>query len=727
MRLPRIAGSAVAFCVLASGIDEPALAQMATTSVAVGDDSVLEEVIVTARRRSENLQDIADAITVFDRAAIEDASIQRMNDVAALTPNLRFSDDQEVGQSTITIRGVTQQRGIGETPLAFVVDGVTVNNSLVTTQDLFDVEQIEVLRGPQGALYGRNSVAGAVNITTRGPTEDFEAYVETRAAEGDDYTLQAAISGPVLSDKVRGRLAIYSNDRDGQLRNEGLGEYVDFKDSTSVRGRLLIEPNQRLSLDLRYQHADQEAGSGYFMPGSADTEENRLPGDTFPYPLNNTTYTIQSNVVGVSDVGFSDYTAKLDYEFDAFTLTSITGWHDLESNNDQDLDQTNRDFLNIDVNDDQTQFSQELRLVSSAEEGLRWILGAYYSEQERDRSLATFLNVSGFVNGGDWSPESAFFVPQPPAILNEQYETRAVFGQASLDVTERIEVTVAGRFDDVRRENDTNNPAANGVKEFSEFQPKLQVSYRLTDTVNLFATYAEGFRPGGFNTLANDPAVQFAPSFDSEHLDNYELGVKYGSADGRLIVNVAAFYIDYEDQQYFLFDPFGSQALINAKKSEIVGGELEAVLRPLDGLTIALAYGFVDSEIEDIEAEPGLTVPPSDVIGNEVPGAPVSSLNLTFEYLWPIGSLQGFARLDAERRGKTYWSIDGRDVQEAYEIYDVRLGLRGSRWSVTLFAENATDEEWIEYYVSRRFTSLRTDIAWPSPPRQVGLEAAYRF
>lgn len=727
MTLPRMSGSAAALCVLTLAFEDPVVAQTASPNVAAGEDAVLEEVIVTARRRSENLQEIADAITVFDRAAIEDASIRRMNDVAALTPNLRFSDDQEVGQSTITIRGVTQQRGIGETPLAFVVDGVTVNNSLVTTQDLFDVEQIEVLRGPQGALYGRNSVAGAVNITTRGPTETFEAYVETRVAEGDDYTVQAAVSGPILSDKVRGRLAVYSNDRDGQLYNEGLGEYVDFKDSTSLRGRLLIEPNERLSLDLRYQHADQEGGSGYFMPGSADTEENRLPGDTFPFPLNNTTYTIQSNVLGVSDVGFSDYTAKLDYEFDAVTLTSITGWHDLESNNDQDLDQTDREFLNIDVNDDQTQFSQELRLVSNAEEGLRWILGAYVSEQERDRSLATFLNVSGFVNGGDWSTENAFFVPQPPAILNEKYETLAVFGQASLDLTDRLEITVAGRFDDVTRENDTNNPAANGTKKFSEFQPKLQLAYALTDTLNLFATYAEGFRPGGFNTLANDPAVQFAPSFDSEHLDNYELGLKYASADGRLILNLAAFYIDYENQQYFLFDPFGSQALINAKESEIVGGELEAVLRPLEGLVLSLAYGFVDSEIEDIEAEPGLTVPPSDVIGNEVPGAPVSTLNLTAEYLWPIGGLEGFARLDAERRGKTYWSIDGRDVQEAYEIFDLRLGLRGDAWSVTLFAENLTDEEWIEYYVSRRFTSLRTDIAWPSPPRQVGLEAAFRF
>ncbi len=717
-------GAAAALTTLLMFAPAPAMAEQG----APGAEPALEEVIVTARRRSENVQEIPDAVTVFDRAAIEDAAIERLNDVASLTPNLRFSDDQEVGVGTITIRGVTQQRGIGETPLAFVVDGVTVNNSLITTQDLFDVQQIEVLRGPQGALYGRNSVAGAVNITTRAPTEAFEAYLASRVAQGDDLTLQGAVSGPLGTDRVLGRLAAYWNDRDGQLENAGLGgAYVDFKDSVSLRGRLLVEATDRMDLDLRYQYADQEGGSGYFMPGSADTEANRLPGDTFPFPLNNTTFTIQSNLIGVSDVSFQDYTVKLDYAFDAFTLTAITGYNDLESNNDQDLDQTDRDFLNILVDDDATQFSQELRLVSTAEEGMRWIVGAYFSDQERDRSLATFLNVAGFANGGDWSPESAFFIPQAPAILNEQYETRALFAQTSWDLTDRLELTVAGRWDDVTRENDTSNPAANGKKSFSEFQPKLQLGYTVTDSLRLFATYSEGFRPGGFNTLANDPAVQFGTSFDSEHLTNYELGLKYASPDGTRLVNAALFYIDYEDQQYFLFDPFGSQALINAAESEILGGEIEAVLRPADGLTLSLAYGFIDSEITAIDQVPGLTVPASDVIGNDVPGAPVSSLNLTVEYRWPMGGLEWYARADGERRGKTYFTIDGRNTQSAYEIFGLRLGLSGEQWTVSAFADNVLDEEWIEYYFSRRFIGLRTDIAWPSPPRQVGVEASYRF
>ena len=698
-----------------------------TESVAEAPSRVIEEVLITARRRTENLQEVPDSITVFDQVAIEDAGIQRLNDVAALTPNLRFSDDQEVGVGTVTMRGITQQRGIGETPVAFVVDGVTVNNSLITTQDLFDVEQIEVLRGPQGALYGRNSVAGAINITTRQPTSTLESYVKTRAAEGNDLTLEGALSGPMGSDRVLGRLAYYWQDRDGQLRNEMLDEYVDFKDSLSLRGKVLASLTDALSLEFRYQHAEQEGGSGYFMPGTVDNEVNRLPGDLFPFPLNNTTFSIQSNLLGVSDVNFDEYTLKFDYEFPAFTLTSITGYNDLESNNDQDLDQTGQEFLNILVDDDATQSSQEFRLISPPHERLRWLVGGYYSDQERDRSLATFLNVAGFLNGGDWSTPSAMFVPQAPAVLNEKYETLAFFGQVSYDFNDDWELTVAGRWDDIERTNNTNNPAANGTATFDEFQPKVQLTWSAFDDLRLYAIYSEGFRPGGFNTLANDPAVQFGPQFDSEKLQNYELGFKYATADNRYVVNAALFYIDYTDQQFFLFDPFGSQALINAAESEILGGEFEATMRPSPGLLIALAYGFADSEIKSMEQVPGLTVSIDEILGNSVPNAPDYTWNVTAQYTHPVGSVEWFGRLDFERRGTTYFTIDSENFQETYNIVDYRLGVSGDKWTVTAFVDNLFNEEWIEYYFSRRFVGLRTDIAWPSPPRQFGLEATYRF
>lgn len=700
---------------------------LASMAQLAASDKVLEEVVVKALRRDASLKDVADSITAFSNEEIQRVGIRRLNDVARLTPNLRFSDDQEVGVGTITIRGVTQNRGIGETPVAFVVDGVSVNNSLLSTQDFFDVEQIEVLRGPQGALFGRNAVAGAINITTARPTSEFTARARGQLAQGDDVSFEGAFSGPLLGERFLGRAAFFFQDRRGQLYNNTINRYVDYKKSIGVRLRGLLDISDALQLDLRYQHSDQEGGSGYFMPGTVDNEENRLPGDTFPFPLNNTTYTIQANLRGESDVVFDEYTARLDYDGSWGTFSSITAYNDLESNNDQDLDATALDFLNIVVNDDATQFSQELRIQSRDDAPLRWLGGLYYADQTRDRSLATFLNVAGFASGGDWSPENAFFVPQPPAVLGEEYDTRAVYAQLDFDLAERWGLLLAARYDRVKRSNETNNPRANGTATFSEFQPKIQLSFAASDELNLFATYAEGFRPGGFNTLANSPEVQFASRFESETLSNFELGAKYRSPAENVFVNFAAFYIDYEGQQFFLFDPLGSQALINADESYIAGAELELAWNPGSGWILSGAYGFTESEIEKIAQAPGLNVSVDDIIGREVPNAPVYSLNLAADYQRELGAYLFDGRVEYERRGTTWFTIDNLDFQEPYGIFNLRASLARGDWALTVFVNNVLDEEWIDFYFSRKYIGLRTDIAWPSSKRLMGMELAWRF
>lgn len=686
----------------------------------------IEEVLVTALRRTRPLFGVPDAITVFDRDEIERSGIARLNDVARMTPNLRFSDDQEVGVGTITIRGVTQNRGIGETPVAFIVDGVAVNNSLVTTQDLFDVEQIEVLRGPQGALHGRNAVAGTINIRTIQPTSRLSGYSRLRASEGSDYTFQGAVSNGFLDDKLRLRLAGYWQERKGQLHNETIGRDVDFKDSVGVRLRAIYEAGSG-TIDFRFQHSDQEGGSGYFMPGSADTEENRLPGDPFPYPLNNSTFSIQSNLRGVSDVFFNEYTLKFDWAFPSFQFTSISGYNHLESNNDQDLDQTAREFLNILVNDDANHLSQDLRFTSVSDGPWQWIAGAYYSDQERDRSLATFLNVAGFSNGGNWGSDAAWFVPQPPAVLSERYQTKALYGQLDYAIDSHWSLMLSSRYDRVRRRNDSSNPATNGTASFSKLQPKIQLAYTPLENLGFFATYSKGFRPGGFNTVAPAPEVQFSAQFESETLTNQELGIRYRQPDGAWSLSAAAFQIDYDDQQFFLFDPFGSQALINADQSRIRGGEIEATWQASDRWQLAGSYGFVDSEIQALSSQPGLDVPIEEIVGRDVPNAPVYSLNVAASYSRVLGGLDWNARAEYELRGRTWFTIDGLHSQAPYDLINLRGGVAGSNWRLEAFVKNLLDEEWVEFYFSRRFIGLRTDIAWPSPKRMGGIEVSWMF
>jgi iron complex outermembrane receptor protein len=668
-------------------------------------DGAIDEIVVTSRFRAENLFDVPDSITAFTAADIERHRIERINRVASLTPNLRFSDDQEVGVSTLVIRGVRQNRGTGQPPVSLRIDGVSATNNLLTTQDLFDIESIDVLRGPQGALYGRNAIGGAVLIATRRPTASPEFGLRLNAAEGRDFTVAGSASGPLAGSDVLGRFSFRVQDREGQLRNEYLGgEYVDYKESSAFRGRVVFTPGDRWSVDLSARYLDQDGGSGYFMPGSDFFLP--LPPPNAPIVIDVPEYEIQSNRIGQSFVESLEVSAKVDYGFDWGTVTSITSFTDVDSGNDQDLDQTFVEAIDIVVIDESETIAQELRLVSNDDIAFRWVAGLSYFSQDRFRSLATtFLGT-----------------PVPAAAQDLKLENFAVFGNFSYDLNDQLELTLAFRWDEETPEDVTQGRSAT----FSELQPKASLAYRFREGLLGYVTVGKGFRAGGFNNLA--PGSNFQPGFDKESLVSYEAGLKGSGFDGRLRTSVSLFFIDYSDQQFFLFDQTGTQANININKSEIAGGELELTALPSDNLLVNLGIGFTDSEIVEYEDIPGVLVPASEIVGRNVPGAPVFSASLALQHTAELGNgLDLVSRFDVEHRGKTYWTLDNVDTQEAYNLVNVSVGLEKERWSARLYVDNALDEEYIEWFFGARFIGLPADIAWPSKPRQAGLEFSLRY
>lgn len=670
-----------------------------------GDEIFIDEIIVTSRYRAEKLSDIPDSITAYTAAEIERYRIERINRVASLTPNLRFSDDQEVGVSTLVIRGVRQNRGTGQPPVSFRIDGVSATNNLLTTQELFDIESVDVLRGPQGALYGRNAIGGAILISTRQPTAEPEYGFRLSAAEGQDYTISGSASGPIINDNILYRASFRVQDREGQLRNAYLdNQYVDYKKSTAFRGRLLFTPAEKLSIDLRAQILDQEGGSGYFMPGSEGYLP--LPPPAAPIFFGNPTYEIQSNRIGESFVNAREVSAKIDYDFGWGTLSSITSFTDVDSGNDQDLDQTLVEAIDIIVIDESETFAQELRLVSRSDSAFRWVAGVQYFSQDRFRSLATtFL---GF--------------PVPPAAQDLKLENFAAFGNFSYDLRDDLELTIAFRYDE-----ETPKDTTQGKSEtFSELQPKASLAYNFHEGLLGYVTVGKGYRAGGFNNLA--PGSNFMAGFDKESLISYETGLKGTAFGGRMRGGLSLFLIDYDDQQYFLFDQTGTQANINVKKSEIAGGELEITALPIDSLQLNFAVGFTDSEIKEYEDIPGVLVPASEIIGREVPGAPIWTLNLSAQHTKTLSNdLRLVSRIDYEHRGKTYWTLDNLDTQPAYDLTNLSVALEKERWSTRLYVENVFDEDYIEWFFAARFIGLPADIAWPSKPRQVGLEFSIRY
>ncbi len=666
---------------------------------------IIEEIIVTSRYREEKLSDVPDSITAFTRDDIERHRIERVNRFAALTPNLRFSDDQEVGVSTLVIRGVRQNRGTGQPPVSFRIDGVSATNNLLLTQELFDIESIDVLRGPQGALYGRNAIGGAILISTRRPTPEPEYRFRLGAAEGRDYTLAASASGPIRDDTLLYRASVRLQDRAGQLENGYLDDQeVDFKLSGSFRARVLYQPAPRLSVDLRAQYFDQEGGSGYFMPGSEGVLA--LPPPAEPLLFGNPVYEIQSNRIGESFVRSWETSAKIDYELGWGTLTSITSYTDVDSGNDQDLDQTLVEAIDIVVVDRSQTFAQELRLTSNADTALRWVAGLNFFSQDRFRSLATTF----------------FGTPVPAAAQDLKLRDYAAFGNLSYDLSEDLELTLAFRYDEETPEDTTQ-----GRKEtFRQWQPKSSLAYRFDENLLAYVTVGKGFRAGGFNNLA--PGSNFEPGFDSESLISYELGFKGSAYGGRLRGGLSLFDIDYSDQQFFLFDQTGTQANINVPKSRIRGGELELAALPTDSLQINLGLAFTDSEIREYEGVAGVLVPPEAIVGRTVPGAPVWSLNLALQHRLPVSrGLDLISRVDYEHRGKTYWTLDNLDTQSAYDLTHLSIALENERWAARAYADNLFDEEYIDWFFGARFIGLPADIAWPSPPRQIGVEFSYRF
>jgi iron complex outermembrane receptor protein len=668
-------------------------------------ESIIEEIIVTSRFRAENLSDVPDSITAFTVDDIERHRIERVNRVASLTPNLRFSDDQEVGVSTLVIRGVRQNRGTGQPPVSFRIDGVSATNNLLTTQDLFDIENIVVLRGPQGALYGRNAIGGAILITTRQPTRDPEYDLRVSAAEGQDFTIAASASGPVSDDTLLYRASVRWQDRKGQLKNAYLdNEEVDFKEATSFRGQLLYKPTDKLSIDFKGQYLNQDGGSGYFMPGSEGVLP--LPPPNSPIFFGNPTYEIQSNRIGVSFVDSWELSAKVDYDLGWATLTSITSYTDVDSGNDQDLDQTLFEAIDIVVIDESQTFAQELRLVSDTESALRWVAGVHFFTQDRFRSLATtFLGT-----------------PVPPAAQDLKLENYAAFGHLSYDMSEDLELTVAFRYD-VETPEDTTQGRS---RTFNELQPKVSLGYSFNENLLGYVTVGKGFRAGGFNNLA--PGSNFEPGFDKESLISYEAGLKGTAMGGRVRGGLSFFHIDYADQQYFLFDQTGTQANINVPKSRIFGGELEVVAMLAESLQFDFGLGFTNSEITEYEDIAGVLVPASAIQGKNVPGAPIWTLNLGLQHNKRLSNgLELVSRLDYEHRDKTYWTLDNVDTQSAYDLTNLSIALENEKWSTRLFVNNVFDEEYIEWFFASRFIGLPADIAWPSPPRQVGLEFSYRY
>lgn len=719
--------------------------------------AVLEEVVVTARKRSETLEESPVSVRAFTADEIESAGIETPRDFINLTPNVTLVETQNAGNAFINVRGVSQARN-SEMSVAVLVDGVLMANPAQFTQQLIDVQQIEVLRGPQGALYGRNAIGGAITIVTQEPGEEFAGRLELGADSGPGFTVRGTASGPVGdSEALKYRVSGSYVDTDGYIENTFLNSEADPYQDTSARLRLMYEPSDTFSADFRFSVSQLETQALYFRI-AAEADDTSLP--------------VRVNNPGVNERDIYTTSLKLEWETDSGTFTSITAYDDLEEllTGDQfNFVPRDESLINFfPVGDDirnltgdpladlsQTQYleteswSQEFRFISPAEEQFRWIVGAYAIGTDRYISTGNQVDRGNGVFPIYRTPRPSLYVDpsdvSPSLSLLEDGQDNfawAVFGEIAYDFSDAFEASLSLRYDEDTRENTTfTEPlydptvAVGGIgitfgevrkETWDELQPKLTLRYRPNDDLMFYGGFSRGFRSGGFNQSGVGDAVPepgVEDLFEAQVADTFELGVKSVFGEGRFSTSLNVYYTDFENAYFFFFDPATStQNLGGIPEVEYIGFEFESNAQFNDYFDAYLGIGYTDSDIKR-------AADPADN-GNQAPLVTELTVNAGGQFRYPLsygdGESSAVVRLDYQRIGDTWWDPGNISKRSPVNLVDFRVGLEmADDWSVTLWAKNLFDEEYNAEFSPGPAPGL--NFLWPAPPRRYGATFIKRF
>jgi iron complex outermembrane recepter protein len=733
--------------------------------------SDLEEIVVTARKREESFQSVPITVAVFTAQEIQSAGIESPRDFVAMVPNMTLVETQNVGNSFITIRGISQARN-SEPSVAVLVDGVLESNPYEFDQELFDIRQIEVLKGPQGALYGRDAIGGAIIITTADPSDHFEGTSRVGVGNGPAEKAQFALSGPLDSaGTLRYRASMNFYNTDGYLQNVYLDRKADPYRDYSGRLRLVWKPADEFSADLRFMYDKVETTAYYFVIPRSD-EANPFTDFTTPGNANDTTSPIQTNNLGTDKRDILDTALKLDYNLGYGTVTSITDF-----NHTQEIDTGDAyDFRPIATSiayncpscigaaptaaqggpfdESQSQFidvrtwSQELRFTSPVTAGFSWIAGAYYLHIDRFVSTGNLadrgLGVPAVYYTPIVDPTNPYATNTNQTFLADSQDNYAwaAFGDAIYEFTPQWEVDVAIRYDDEHVQNTTDTPTEflptttahtgevrNAV--FSAPQPKATLRYKPDDDWTVYGGWSRGFRSGGFNQTGVGEVARangvlgVNDLFQAEIADTTEVGVKSQFPDQHLTFDADVFYTKSTNGYFFVYISADSTQNLGNLNATYKGAEFSVTARPTDRLNLYAGYGYTDSRITAM-ADP-------TVIGNQAPLVSRDTINAGAQYRQPLADgLSGTVRLDWQDIGRTWWEPYNITSRDPVSLVDLRLGVQAEKWTLTAWSKNLTNKIYnAEFSPGNPATPTNptggAGFLWRAPPRRYGVDFDYRF
>jgi len=743
----------VALCVAAGSL--PAFAQDvapvdAAQSAIENTKRQLEEVYVSARKTVDNMQDVSISVTAFSGATLDNLAIRDVREIEGLVPNLVI-DSVSVAPAgaSLYIRGVgTQEVERSFDPaVGVVVDGVPlsfVNGSMANT---FDFESLEVLRGPQGTLFGRNTTGGVINITRSRPTGEFGARVEGTYGTDDLGDVKAVVNFPIVEDVLAGKVAYARQTGGGQRKNTTIGEDVGDADNREMNLTLLFSPSDKFDALFTYvNYEDKNDGVVLQNLNSANANNpvNPDPEALCDVPLNVIfpTACADGNVTDIENVTQDFYGQNVNFEADTYILnmqydlgvgavTTIIGYQETDERVPTDFDDTAVNFFHAIREQDSEQTSLAIRFASSDElsETFDFVAGVFAVEDEYSLEQNTSIGAFG-------GPDFSLF---QNSFADHEREAWAVFGELHWNFTDSLMLTVGGRYTEEEKDYDgeiffgggalapglegvlqgfvPGTPmddlylygqtvwlpfgAASGNETWDEFSPKVGLDWRLNDDVLTYITYSEGFRSGGFNGRNQDPA-NIGP-FDPEYVNNLELGFKSDLLDQTLRLNTAIFFNEYDDKQEEVIesDGFGGSNTVvrNAATVEIWGVESELTWVINEYLIVNGNFGYLDAQYDEYDADltgDGIITDNSDLELRRVPEW-TGGLNATFTL--PVGpgdlSLYGSVRYTdeyyVEVGNDPRGLLDDRTVYDVILAYDTQIG-DDSNLRVSLYGRDITDE-----------------------------------
>ncbi|WP_291834252.1 TonB-dependent receptor [Brevundimonas sp.] len=721
----------------------PAMAQTASEPQATHGASALDDVVVTAQRRAQNSQDVGIALSVIGGEELDEKGVNVVNDIENVVPNLEVDSQFGSGQPSFRIRGIgtREYSSNNSSTVGVYVDEVAHPYTITTQGAMFDIARMEVLRGPQGTLYGRNTTGGAVNIITNAPTADLRSGFTAEYGSYDRYKVEGFVSGRIAPGLL-GRLAAVTEQGGAWQYHRDTGQRLGDRDKTAIRGRLTWDAAENVTVDLAATWAmDKSDGLGFRLRGPYAVNDGSItyPTDTAwritGWQLSPEMAAVSGRALGSKpgrDNDGLDLAARVQADLGWATLNSVTAYQTFNRSEYNDWDGTRFNESDVYFYNDLEVLSQELRLSNEIGR-LNWMVGAHYADESLDGGFYTQFRGAN------------------RELINTPYEqsvqAMGIFTHNSFALTDRLTVIAGLRWEQedrslttsgTRRLNVPVGPKVTYETDLSEVTGRFGLEYDLADNAMLYASVARGVKSGGFTTYNGTSATPFKP----EIVIAYETGFKSDLFDNTLRLNGSVFFYDYENQQVqgLEYDREAGRLgkITNVPKSEIYGGEIELTWMPLEGLTISQNFGYKEGEYTEYFAIDGAATdaanptngPWTVIISNDRSGEPLQFPKYNYggsvAYDWSLAGFDWRAETNYMQRDAIY-NAASSSVLPGYWLWNanVSMGPSDANWRVTLWGRNLFNT----YYEETRngFNGSARPTASPNQGRTVGLRLSMDF